>query len=304
MLSEDEAMADPEAAREERPILVIGGTGLVGRPIVEAMAQAGRRVRVMSRRATRAAGTFGPQVELVAGDASTSSDVERALAGCRAALICVSDLLDPYLDLRVTQAVLGRAPSLGLDRVGLISGASVDEARRHFPMIDAKFRAEEALKASGAPWVILRLTWPMESIARFLRGDKAAVLGDQPATLHPVAGADVGRMVTRAFELAEALGHTFTIHGPEPYTMEAFLRAYAARVRPGAKVSHAPLWMIGLIARLTRDRELKAAVALMRYFDELPEFGDPSEANAILGAPELTLDAWIERTSPAADAAA
>lgn len=304
MSAEDKAKRDPEAARDERPILVIGGTGLVGKPIVRAMAQAGHRVRVMSRKARSAAGTFGPEVELVAGDAGSSSDVERALTGCRAALICVSDLLDPYLDLRVTQAVLGRAPSLGVARVGLISGASVDEARRHFPMIDAKFRAEEALRASGVPWVILRLTWPMESIARFLRDDKATVLGDQPATLHPIAGADVGRMVTRAFELDEALGHTFTIHGPEPYTLEGFLRAYAARVRPGAKVSHAPLWMLGLIARLTRNRELRAAVELMRYFDGLPEFGDPSEANAILGAPELTLDAWIERTSPAANAAA
>ena len=81
MSAEDEAKRDPEAARDERPILVIGGTGLVGKPIVRAMAQAGHRVRVMSRKARSAAGTFGPEVELVAGDAGSSRDVERALTG-------------------------------------------------------------------------------------------------------------------------------------------------------------------------------------------------------------------------------
>jgi uncharacterized protein YbjT (DUF2867 family) len=107
------------------------------------------------------------------------------------------------------------APVLGIERIGLISGPSVAEERRSFPMIDAKYQAEEHLKASGIPWVIIRPTWPMESLARFAQGNRASILGRQPATIHPVAGSDIGRMVCRALELDEALGHTFTIHGLE-----------------------------------------------------------------------------------------
>jgi len=53
----------------------------------------------------------------------------------------MSDLLDPYLDLRVTKAVVKLAPTLGIGRICLISGPSVAEERRNFPMIDAKYQA-------------------------------------------------------------------------------------------------------------------------------------------------------------------
>lgn len=273
-------------------ILVIGGTGLVGAPIVRQLEEAGWNVRVTSRHAAEAGDKLGSGVELVSGDANRRDDVERAMTGCQAALVCVSDLLDPYLDVRVTESVVRLAPTLGVQRIGLISGASVDEERSWFPMIDAKLEAETLLEASNTPWVILRLTWPMESLARFVQGDRAMILGDQPATIHPVAGADIGRMAARAFELDEALGRTFTIHGPEAYTMRAWLQRYCALAHSPAKVKSIPFWVASAMASLTFDRTMKAAVALMRYFDQLPEFGDPTEANRFLGAPEITLEQW------------
>jgi uncharacterized protein YbjT (DUF2867 family) len=280
--------------RGQKRILVIGGTGLVGAPIARELNLAGWRVRVMSRNAGQARLRFDPRIELVAGDANHAEAVERAMAGCNAALICVSDLLDPYLDLRVTRTVLQLAPRLGIERIGLISGASVAEERRGFPMIDAKFQAEELLKAGDVPWVILRPTWPMESLARFVQGNRASVLGAQPATIHPVAGADIGRMVRRAFELDEALGRIFTIHGPAAFTMKSWLERYCALTRPRARVGNVRLWVLSVVAALAHARTLKAVVALMRYFDGQPEHGDPAEADRILGAPTTTLEAWCQ----------
>jgi uncharacterized protein YbjT (DUF2867 family) len=165
-------------------------------------------------------------------------------------------------------------------------------------MIDAKYRAEECLKAGQVPWVVLRLTWLWESLARFVQGDRAAIIGRQPAVIHPVAGADVGRMVSRAFEPDEAVGRTFSIHGPGAGRLEDWLKEYCALVNPQAKVSHVPFWLLGTVAAITRNRQLKAAVSLMRYFDGLPEFGDPQESNRILGAPTLTLAAWAAEYAP------
>jgi len=274
-------------------ILVIGGTGLVGAPIVRQLDLAGWKVRVTSRNASQASSKFGPQVELVSGDASHPEDMGRALAGCRAVLSCVSDLLDPYLDLRVIQTIVSLAPGLGIERIGMISGPSVAQERRSFPMIDAKFQAEEHLKASGIPWVIIRPTWPMESLARFVQGKRASILGRQPAIIHPVAGADIGRMVGRAFELEEALGRTFTIHGPSACTMKQWLEEYCALAHPQARVNSVPFWVLAIVAMLTRNATLKAVVKLMKYFEDLPEHGDPLEANRILGAPCITLAQWV-----------
>jgi uncharacterized protein YbjT (DUF2867 family) len=289
---------------EQKTALVIGGTGLVGTPIVRQLDRTGWKVRVMSRNATRARESLGPRVELVRGDANRAADVEGALSGCDAALISVSDLLDPYLDARVARSVAELGQRLGIGRVGLISGASVAEERRHFPMVDAKVQAEQSLRESGLPWVIVRLTWPMESLVRFVRGKHAMILGEQPAVLHPVAGADVGRMVERALSLDEAIGHTFTIHGPSAMTMRQWLEQYCALAAPDARVSSLPLWAASLVAKISRKAGLRAAVELMRYFDGLPEFGDPTEANRILGAPTITLVEWVESRAGAAPAKA
>jgi uncharacterized protein YbjT (DUF2867 family) len=278
--------------KEQKRILVIGGTGLVGTPIVRTLAERGWDVRVLTLDAQPDA-KFGPGVELVTGDAKSEQTLSLAMTDRQVVLISVSNILDPYLDLDVTRAVVKVARDLELDRIGLISGASVDEERRWFPLTDAKFQAEQLLKASGMPWVVIRLTWPMESLARFARGKRASTMGRQPAVIHPVAGADVGRMVTRALEVDEALGHTFTIHGPQAYTMKQWLTEYRALTGSPTRVRSTPFWMLSIIATLTRNRQLAAAIDLMKYFERLPEYGDPTEANRILGAPTLTLEQWV-----------
>jgi hypothetical protein len=54
------------------------------------------------------------------------------------------------------------------------------------------------------------------------------------------------------------------------------------------------VWQARLIARLTRKRELAAAARLIGYFDKTEEHGDPSEANALLGAPSTPLNEWTQ----------
>lgn len=274
-----------------RRVMVIGGTGLVGIPIVKGLEAAAWDVRVMSRRAHTARESVGAGVELIEGDANRRDDLARAMAGCGAAVVCVTDLQDPELEVRVTEHVVALAPEAGIHRIGLISGASVAVERRWFRMIDAKYRAEEVLKAGATPWVILRLTWLMESMHRFIRGNNAMILGKQPAIIHPVAGADVGRMVAAALDLEQA-AQTLTIHGPDPFTMEGFLRDYFSLLGTPSKITHVPLWVLTVLASLTFNRPLRAAVDLMRYFDRLPEFGDPAAANLLLGAPRIRLGDW------------
>lgn len=274
-------------------ILVIGGAGLVGAPIVRQLCEAGWTVRVMSRKAAAAAERLSSAVEIVSGDATRAAELEPALSDCQAVLVCVSDWLDPYLDVRVTENVVQVASGQGIERIGLVTGASVSEARRSFPLIDAKLRAEALLKAGGIPWVILRPSWPMESLAQFAPGRHAVTFGRQPAEIRPVAGVDIGRLVGRAFELDEALGRTFTIHGPEAFTMKAWLERYCSLTGRPTRVTTIPLWALGVAARLRRKQSLQALLELMRHFDAGPGYGDPSDTNRLLGAPTITLEEWV-----------
>lgn len=66
------------------PVLLTGGTGLVGNAIAHALVERGRRVRALVRSVARARGLLPAACELVPGDVTDAASVERAMAGCRA----------------------------------------------------------------------------------------------------------------------------------------------------------------------------------------------------------------------------
>ena len=66
---------------ERRAILIVGGTGNVGRHVVPALLEKGERVRVLTRDPERARGLLGAGAEIVPGDLSEPSSVRPALEG-------------------------------------------------------------------------------------------------------------------------------------------------------------------------------------------------------------------------------
>ena len=78
-------------------------------------------------------------------------------------------------------------------------------------------------------------------------------------------------------------------------TMKTALERYCTKFHPEVeKISVMPIWMAKLLGTLTGNEMLKFASSLMAYFDKTPEAGDSGEADKILGAPGITLDAWME----------
>jgi hypothetical protein len=82
------------------------------------------------------------------------------------------------------------------------------------------------------------------------------------------------------------------VHGPEGITLPDALERFAA-CQPHLKVMRLNLWQARLIARLTGRERMAYVTRLIGYFDRVGELGDPTEANALYGAPTLTLDEWL-----------
>ena len=274
-----------------RQILVLGATGQLGLPVTRCLVDKGHRVRVLARGVERARQILGDGVEIVAGNATLKGDVERAMAGCDAVHINLTQ----ESELTATRHVVDLAAGNDLERVTYISATTACEENRWFEVIDVKMRAEEVLRRSGIAHTVFCPTWLMETLQNFVKGDRATViLGKNPPPLHFFAAADFGRMVAGSYDDDRALGKRLFIHGPEGITLPRALERFYRACHPDLRVMRLKVWQARLIATLTRQRGLAYVSRLIAYFDRVRELGDPAEANALLGAPTITLDEWFE----------
>jgi len=272
-------------------ILVIGGTGLLGQPVARSLNEAGFQVRVMTRAPQRARELFDDSFDIFAGDPRDTNCLEEALYGCQGVHIS----LPSGAEQTAAEAVARVAPRHGVERITYISGATVAEENRWCPMVNEKLLAEEAIRETGIPYTFFCPTWFMESLPLFVRQGRAAVLGQQPWPYHWLAADDYARMVATSFLQPAAESQRIVVHGPEAIRMAEALRRYSAVLQPEIKqVSTMPLWLVTLLAIVTRDQELKAAGELMGYFEKVGEGSRPATVDSLFAAPATTLDMWLE----------
>ncbi|UCC78280.1 MAG: NmrA family NAD(P)-binding protein [Candidatus Zixiibacteriota bacterium] len=272
-----------------KKILILGATGTLGNPVTRCLADGDHTIRILTRRAEKARKMFDDMVEIVEGDSTNRNHIESAIDGCEAVHIT----LPAESELIAVQHVINSFTAKNLNLISYVSGTSVREENRWFKLIDVKMRAENLIRNSGIPYMIFCPTWVMEVLNKFVRGNRAAVIASKnPPAIHFFAAADFGRMVATAFEDTRVLGKRLYIHGPESITLPAALQAFLGACYPQVKVAHLKLWQARLIARITG--RMDSVSRLIRYFDRVGELGDPTEADALLGAPSTTFGDWIE----------
>ena len=271
-------------------ILVIGGTGLLGNPVANHLQADGYQVRVLARDIQKAQTLLNPEIEIVAGDATKRADLKQALQDCWGVHIS----LGGDADLIAVQYISQLALEMGLERISYISGCTVKEENRWFPMINAKLKAETLLQQSGVAFSIFAPTYPMEMLERYARSGKPLLIGKGTNPFHFFALEDLTRMVSKSMSLEDAANQRFIIHGPEAMPFREALTRYCRVFHPEVqKVSSMPVWFIRLLARLMGNDVMKFGADLADYFDKVGEMGNPTQTNQLLGAPSITLNQWL-----------
>jgi len=273
-------------------ILIIGATGLLGEPVAFGLREAGFSVRVMARGIGRARTKFPEPFEVVEGDALEVSDVQEALEGCDAVHISIDhDREDECVD-----QVVEAAEAQGLQRISYISGTTAREENRWFPLVDGKMRSEEVIRASGIDYTIFCPGWFMEMLERFVLDGQMIVFGRPKQRWHFVALEDLARMVVEGYRRPEAANKRFYVHGPEALTVLEALESYRRVLRPEIRsIRSIPFWLARVTARISGNTERRKGIEMVSYLERVGESGDATEANSILGAPEITLDEWLRR---------
>lgn len=231
-----------------RTVLVTGGAGLVGTHTCGALASAGWRVRALVRDRERAAARLASSgAELVLGDLRDAGAIADAVRGCDAivhlAAIAIEREGATYerVNAEATVALLAAARAAGIARFVHMSqnGAASDSPYR---FLRSKGIAEDAVRASGLSWTVLRpsvIFGPedefVNALARLVRLSPVVypLPGGGTARFQPVAVDDVAQAVRVVLDRTETMGRAYAIGGPAPLTLREMtvivLRAMRAR---------------------------------------------------------------------------
>ena len=226
-------------------ILVSGGTGSLGRRVVEHLRGTGHDARVLSR-----SGRPGT----VRGDLLTGAGLEEAVDGIRTIIHCASN---PFrktrrTDVGGTELLLQAAARAGVLHVVFISIVGVDR-NPYYPYFRVKLDAERVIERSPVPWTILRATQFHDLVLRALR-----ILDRLPAVMPIPRGLlfqpiDVGEAADRLVELALSppAGRVPDVGGPEILTFAELARAYLEATGREKRIVELPL--PGRAARAWRE---------------------------------------------------
>jgi uncharacterized protein YbjT (DUF2867 family) len=188
--------------------LVTGATGNVGAEVVRALADAGEEVRALTRSDRASALPSG--VLAVAGDLNRPDSLSAALAGVRGVF-----LLPGYEDMEGILAEVRRAE---VERVVLLSGSSAASGDTSNAVSAYMIRSEDAVRASGVAFTILRPYGFMSNALRWLEQLKAGDVVREPFADVAVAMIDPYDLAAVAATALLSDGHegrSYVLSGPE-----------------------------------------------------------------------------------------
>ena len=259
-----------EARATAKPgvVAVAGGTGFVGGAIARELRRRGRHVVVLSSRGEDARGELPDDIEIRRVNVRTGEGIDVALAGVEDLVISLAFPGSPIeqpkkgntfleVDAAGTERLAAGATKAGVKRLVYMSGAgAAKDAQRHW--FRAKWRAEEAVRASGLTWTVLRPTWIYGAadvaLNRFLGFGR--LLPFVPMTsfgrqaLAPVFVDDAARLAADSLEQGAAANQVFELGGPETMTMTEIIRRTLRVAGMRRPVMPAPAPLIWLVAHV------------------------------------------------------
>jgi len=226
-----------------RVVTVFGGTGFLGRRVVDHLRQHGFFVRIASRHARRSRDLFGPdgaQVQSVEADIRDPHAVAEALAGAFAAVNAVSLYVERGAEtfhavhVEAARRLAARAQQGGVERLVQVSGIGADPASPSL-YVRKRGEGERAVRTAFADALVVRpavMFAPDDSflntILALLR--KLPILpmfGRGLTRLQPAYVGDVAEAIAGALARTDRRPVTFELGGPRIYSYEELLRTVA-----------------------------------------------------------------------------
>ena len=219
-------------------IVVLGGTGFVGRHLVPRLQRDGHAIRVLTRNRDlhRELGVL-PRVALVNADVHDRAVLARELAGADAVVNLVGILNERGSDgagfrkahVELTRTLLDACAGAGVSRLLQMSALRAGEGTSHY--LQTRAQAEALVQSSPLAWTIFRPSvifgdgdGLFSRFAALLRIAPVLPLARARARFQPVYVGDVAEAFARALAHPHTHGHTYELGGPRVIELAEIVR--------------------------------------------------------------------------------
>lgn len=275
-----------------KKILIIGATGMLGKPVASQMIADGFEVSIFSTNKNRASKLF-PNAKIIEGNLKNATEVRNALEGKDAVYMNLgipvnvkSEAWNPEKD--GVKTIIEEAKKVGITRIGFLSPKI--SAYGDWWVMQDKRKAIANIKASGIPYYIFSATSFMDNFNTTQRdGSKINVVGKSNVKLHYIAASDFAKQVSKAFSIDSDKSKTYSIQGAKAFKIdeaaELFVNNYS---KEQLKVAKAPMGLLKFIGVF--NPTLGYVTKLMEALNNHPDKFDAKETWEELGIPTMTIE--------------
>jgi uncharacterized protein YbjT (DUF2867 family) len=284
------------------PVVVVGGTGMLGGQVVTALLSRGKQVRALVRPRSQRAGIERPGVEIALGDMMDAESLLRVMDGADAVVTTAAGYTrhskgdTPEIDTTGNRNLADAASRAGVRRFVLTSILTCDQTPQ-VPHFWHKKLAEDRLEELGVPFVSLRPGAFLDQITR-MGGDPFAKqrlmwFGSSTIPLTFVLTSDLAGYLADAVDAPGVDGQCIDIGWDRPVSVEEIalisgqLLGQQIRVRtiPAGLINTAAT-VVGMFSPMARDLG-----AMMRWFQTGRYVADPARQREVFGEVPTAEDA-------------
>lgn len=225
-------------------LLILGGSGFVGRALAQRLARSGHAVTVLSRNLnTHAQRLLPPGVVLHELDVYDPQALQQAIAGHDAVINLVGILNESgdngrgfqRAHVQLTKLVIAACRLGNVSR--LLQMSSLNAGRGHSYYLKSRGEAEAAVKSSGLRWTIFEpsvIFGPGDGLfcrfADVLKLAPVLPLARAGCKFAPVYLGDVVTAFERALADDRTVGEVYELYGPEVFTLADIVRMTARQL--------------------------------------------------------------------------
>jgi uncharacterized protein YbjT (DUF2867 family) len=285
------------------PVLVVGGTGLLGGQVATELLSRGKRVRALVRPASDATRLEQAGAEVARGDMMDPASLRHAMDGADAVISTAAGYTrhskgdTDEIDTIGNRNLVDAASQTGVRRFVLTSILTCDQTPQ-VPHFWHKKLAEDRLQEAGVPFVSLRPGAFLDMITQVGGSDPFAKrrlmwFGDPTIPLTFVLTKDLAGYLADAVDAPGVEGQRIDIGWDRPVSMREIAQISGDLLGEPVRVRAVPFGVINAAATVVGriNPTIKDMGAMLRWFQTGQYCADPSRQREVFGPPPTAEDA-------------